>query len=155
MKQSSLADPRTFDFCMPKTVIFLKFSPNFLRSLRSRLILSIILIELWLKHAKNDFLQPSTLSLILCCQSISYIWCRQYDATWNVELNKILDRTKWNIYGIVFKGLKSQASFIRCRIKRLLDVLLYNTGIYLDEYTALWLHQDLWGTMLLKTAILK
>jgi len=44
--------------------------------------------------------------------------------------------TIWNIYGIVFKRLKSHASFIRCRIKRLLDVLLYNTGIYLDEYTA-------------------
>ncbi len=47
---------------------------------------------------------------------------------WNVELNKILDQTIWNIYGIVFKRLKSHASFIRCRIKRLLDVLLYNTG---------------------------
>ena len=28
----------------------------------------------------------------------------------------------------VFKRLKSHALFIRCRIKRLLDVLLYNTG---------------------------
>jgi len=54
----------------------------------------------------------------------------------NVKLNKILDRTIRNIYGIVFKRLKSHALFMRCRIKRLLDVLLYNTGIYLDEYTA-------------------
>jgi len=46
----------------------------------------------------------------------------------NVKLNKILDRTIRNIYGIVFKRLKSHASFIRCRIKRLLEVLLYNTG---------------------------
>jgi len=46
----------------------------------------------------------------------------------NVELNKILHRTIWNIYGIVFKRLKINAPFIRCRIKRLLDVLLYNTG---------------------------
>jgi len=46
----------------------------------------------------------------------------------NVELNKILDRTLLNIYGIVFKRLKSHTSFIRCGIKRLLDVLLYNTG---------------------------
>jgi len=46
----------------------------------------------------------------------------------NVKRNKILDRTLWNIYGIVFKRLKSHALFIRCRIKRLLDVLLYKTG---------------------------
>ena len=37
----------------------------------------------------------------------------------NVKPNKILDRTIRNIYGIVFKRLKSQASFIRCRIKSL------------------------------------
>jgi len=54
----------------------------------------------------------------------------------NLKLNKILIRTIRNISGIAFKRLKSHASFIRCRIKRLLDVLLYNTGIYLDEYTA-------------------
>jgi len=46
----------------------------------------------------------------------------------NLKLNKILDRTIWNIYGIVFKHLKSHASFIRCRIERLLDVLQCNTG---------------------------
>jgi len=38
---------------MPKTLNFINF---FLRSLRSRFILSTILIELWQEHAKNDLL---------------------------------------------------------------------------------------------------
>ncbi len=75
--------------------------------------------------------------LCLCCyiylltsniiHLMQAIW-RNLSSKRNVELNKILDQTIWNIYGIVFKRLKSHASFIRCRIKRLLDVLLYNTG---------------------------
>ena len=36
--------PRTYDFFMPKTLNFLIF---FLRSLRSRFISSIVLIEIW------------------------------------------------------------------------------------------------------------
>ena len=46
-------------FFMPKTLLFLNFL--FACSLRSRFILSIILIEIWSEHAKNYFyfnLQP-------------------------------------------------------------------------------------------------
>ena len=51
-------------FFMPKTLFF---SQVFRRSLRSRLSLSLILIEIWPKHAKNDFyFNPSTLSIIFC-----------------------------------------------------------------------------------------
>ena len=57
---------------------------------------------------------------------IQAIW-RNWSNKRNVELNKILDRTIWNIYEIVSKRLKSHASFIICK-KRLWDVLLYKTG---------------------------
>ena len=59
--------PRTYAFLCPKRFIF-----SFI-FLRSRFILSRIVLEICPKHAKNDFLyQPSTLSIIFYtprCQS--------------------------------------------------------------------------------------
>jgi len=50
--------PWTVEFLCPKRIIF--------QMLRSRFILSLILIEIGPKHTKNDLIfQPSTLSKIL------------------------------------------------------------------------------------------
>ena len=63
-------------------------------------------------------------ALCHCFSTIKAVDRKKYPNEKNTTSNKrnvklLLDRTIRNIYGKVFKRLKSHASFIRCRIKRL------------------------------------